>query len=359
MLLQIMVTYWFNQFTAMKKEKKTGALIKGIRFYPVLLMATSLVLAFFTCYIITAKKNAIDPVHFIKNHTFDHSLPLVERTGSIPSIILNHMKNFDSRPDYSGYNPDQNDLIIIGNSINLLPGNIRKILNSHLVGIYFINDFLGSGLTDWITDEKGNFYCYMVINPVSLKADLSDYITQKEATCFKNDSETIKISIDCGREHKDFLYILLHESVHVVDYVTYITPYVEDAVLPFRGEIPDSTPFTEKIWEGYDRPVQDFAMRKQITFYGLNKGPKISITDAVKLYKDLSETPFVSLYSTMNWAEDSAEFLTFYHLSAVMGKPYKINVFNKNTHLYSCEPMSNPLVKKRIGTINFFYKQDQ
>jgi len=343
----------------MKKEKKTGALVKGIRLYPVLLMAISLVLAFFTCYIITARKTAIDPVHFLKNHTFHHSLPVVERTGAIPSNILNHMRNFDSRPDYSGYNPDQADLKIINSSINLLPGHIRKLLNGHLLGIYFINDFLGSGLTDWITDENGNFYCYMVINPLSLKTDLSDYITQKEATCFKNDSETIRISIDCGGGHKGFLYILLHESVHVVDYITHITPYVEDAVLPFRGEIPDSTPLTENIWEGYDRPVYDFVMRKQITFYGLNKGPKILISDASKLYKGLSQTPFVSLYSTMNWAEDIAEFLTFYHLTAILGKPYKISIFNKNKQIYSCEPMLNPLVKKRFETIKFFYKQDQ
>lgn len=69
----------------------------------------------------------------------------------------------------------------------------------------------------------------------------------------------------------------------------------------------------------------------------------------------LSQTPFASLYSSKLWADDFAEYVTFYHLTQKMGLPFKINIYNKGELIYSYEPMKSALVKTRFPLMEKFY----
>jgi len=339
----------------MQQEKKSGFLLTGIRFYPVLLLCISLAVAFLTCIVVKNRHAKIDPVHYLKNHEFDKSVPIEKRTGEIPGVILAHMRELDGRSDYKGYTPDSSDMKEIARSLDNIPLLAKTVLAERLIGIYFIRDMIGSGLTEWVIGNDNMFYGFIVINPGSLKTGLSDYITEKEKTCFKAMGAGDGLRVDCGSDYTGFLYIILHESVHLVDYANFLTPFVEDAVLPFRGDIPDSTPFTENIWERYDLPKHDFAGRKNVTFYGLGGGPKIPFSQAAEVYSEVENSPFPSLYASMNWAEDLAEMVTFHHITSILNKPYRISVIIQGRETYSSRPMERRPVKNRLAAIKIFY----
>jgi hypothetical protein len=297
------------------------------------------------------------PGHQFKNYTFDPESNLISRVTEAPVFVLTHLRELDNRQDYTSYIPDKRETRIIQHYLNLLPELTTDVLSERLLGIYFINNLLGSGLTDWVINGKGDFYIFMVFNPETLKSNISKWLTYRENSCFLRDNRDISISLNCGRRFNGFLYVLLHESTHAVDYVKNITPYVEEGLKrmgQYRGE---STMFTRGIWKEISLPENsyEFSHRKSITFYGV-KGPKINISDSIEVYRELSKTPFVSLYGSTSWAEDIAEFIFFYHLTEKLKEPYSINIYNKKRLIFTLEPMKSPLVSKRILSIGKFYK---
>lgn len=166
-----------------------------------------------------------------------------------------------------------------------------------------------------------------------------------------------EVNINCGTNYNGFLYILLHESTHLVDYIERITPYVEDEFKDEQHAI-EKNHFVNNVWQNYNTPIDDynFTEQKNITFYNINNGPKIKITDAVKTYQELSTTPFVSLYGSQNWAEDLAEYMAFYHLTQILKQPFDIQVYENKKRIYQYEPFSSRLVLKRYDTVKQFYQ---
>jgi hypothetical protein len=100
----------------------------------------------------------------------------------------------------------------------------------------------------------------------------------------------------------------------------------------------------------------DFPNRKNVTFYG-DGGPKINISDARELYERLMMTPFVSLYGSMNWAEDFAESMTFYHITQVLGQPYEIRYARNGDQARVFRPMESPRVKERFSILQKLYER--
>ena len=146
----------------MQQEKKSGFLLTGIRFYPVLLLCISLAVAFLTCIVVKNRHAKIDPVHYLKNHEFDKSVPIEKRTGEIPGVILAHMRELDGRSDYKGYTPDSSDMKEIARSLDNIP-LLAKGRAERLIGIYFIRDMIGSGLTEWVIGNDSMFYGFTII----------------------------------------------------------------------------------------------------------------------------------------------------------------------------------------------------
>lgn len=216
-------------------------------------------------------------------------------------------------------------------------------------------------MTDWLVDGSRNVYCVMYFNPITLKMDMSEWLTYKENTCFKKDTKDMDISINAGKKYSAFLGILLHEAVHVADYVTNITPFVEEntrALSAVKGEKINESAFVNGTWKNINLAEDkfDFKDRKKISFYGLGGGPKLKISDAVDIYKRLSAVPFVSLYGSMSWSEDLSEYLLFYHLTRKLEQPYVVTVLNNGKIVYILEPMKGEGVIKRAAFMELFYK---
>lgn len=297
------------------------------------------------------------PNRQIKNFSFNPKSELISRVQAPPDFIIETWKQRDNHNDYAPYNPTQEEKIIISKSLEKLPPSYKEIFKERLAGIYFINNILGSGLADFVLDDKYNIYIYLVFNPNVLKTDISDWVTIKENTCFKKDNKDIKIKINCGKEYTGFMYILLHEGTHAIDYINNLTPYVESFMQELPGYKYENSQFIEGIWSDYNIINKNikFPYQDNLTFYGMNNGPKLLISEAYTTYNGLLKTPFVSLYGSLNWAEDLSEYITFYYLTEELKQPYKISVFKKNEE-FIFEPMKSESVVKRKEIIRSILK---
>jgi hypothetical protein len=296
------------------------------------------------------------PAKNLQSYKFDRTSSVISRVTVAPGFILSFWNKTDKTNDYSSYAPTQDDLRMIGDYLGKLPGHYQDVLQQRLVAIYFINNLRGSGATDYILDAKGDIYTIMLFNPNTLKTDLSKWLTYRENSCFIRTTVDVNIDINCGTEYTGFLYAFVHESTHVVDYVESYTPYVEKNIAIIKKVKATSTPFTKNAWSGLAVPLlsYDYPNRKDITFYG-DGGPKINISDARGLYEHLMVTPFVSLYGSMNWAEDFAETMTFYHITHMLGQPYEIRYSKSGDQAKVFRPMESTRVKERFSMIQQLY----
>jgi hypothetical protein len=203
-------------------------------------------------------------------------------------------------------------------------------------------------------------YLILIINPETIDTGMSAWMTYRENTCFKAGEDAV-IEVDCGEEYAGLMYVLLHEGTHIVDYIHHITPYVERDMRILAGqEISETTPFVDAVWADYYTPVETYrgSLLKEVTFYGFSGGPLVARRNAADLYRELQNTPFASLYGSMNWAEDLAEYVTWYHYTRELRQPYFIHLrygIDDVQSDLSLEPMERESVLSRHRAIDRFY----
>jgi len=224
-------------------------------------------------------------------------------------------------------------------------------MKERLAAIYFVSNLTTAGFSDWLVNERREIYAYIIINPAALKTSIDGLLSWKEKSCFTSDDGNFQIKISVSPDRKGFLYIMLHESCHVVDYVMGITPFTEPDIKLLR-ETPKETDFTHGIWLSYSQSLADYKFRDRVSFY---QSPKIKISEAEIIYREMSASPFISLYGSLSWAEDLCEFLAFYHLTEKMGMNYKIEVQQNGKTSYLTEPARLEQVRKRFKNLQVFY----
>lgn len=294
------------------------------------------------------KERSKTPALNLKSYDFNPDSDLMSRTGKIPAHVLDYMKSYDDRPDYAGHAPGPEEMATIKKCLDLAPPDQIKVLKKRLLGFYFINDFLGNGFTEYVMEESGQTYCFIIYNSKTLTQSLEQLLEEKEKTCFVDDGSGAKISFDFGGKHAGFLWAFLHEAAHVEDYAGLKTPYVEDSFAKAKGLKGNDSRFTRGVWKAYKEYEKGvvFPYQKQIKFYGLGGDPVLELRKAPAVYSALSKTPFPSLYAATNWAEDWADFRAFAHMTRELGLPYIIRVEVKGK-LYTYSPMKFKRVKSR------------
>ncbi|MBN2325250.1 MAG: hypothetical protein JXQ30_16085 [Spirochaetes bacterium] len=294
------------------------------------------------------------PYKRLEHYPFDPASSLVSRVKEVPDIILSYYREMDETPSYAPYTPSQVEMSEIARCLSTLPAVHAMVLKERLIGIYFIENFHGSGMADYVLGTNGDMYLFLVFNPLTLKSTLAEYVSYKENSCFIMDDPDTEITIELSDRYTGFLYILLHEATHCIDYIERYTPFVEPHLAGLQDKGSRDTSFSDTVWAGYDelREIVVFTFRDRITFYGLGGGPKLKISEAMFVYEHLAHTPFVSLYGTFNWAEDFAEYVTYYYLVYGLGIEYRITVLKNGRIVYRYEPLIRSDVRNRIGQID-------
>lgn len=299
-------------------------------------------------------KNQLDPVHKLENYSFNKKSSLLDKIQPTPGFVLDYLIYLDSKSNYRDYKLSQKETEIMSEHLSLIPGSYKEILRERLIGIYFIENFWGGGMTDFVVGTNNDIYTIIYLNPILLNMTLNEAFLLKEKSCYIRDNNNYKLEVNISDEFNGILYILLHEMTHAVDYIENITPFTHKSLLNYIKE-EGSKDFISNVWTDYSTinskyksPIFD-----RITFYGFNNGPYINIKDSIELYKELEKTPFLTPYSTFSWAEDIADLYSIYYLTSELNCNFEISVKINDKVAYTYTPFKRELIKKRVEMIVF------
>ena len=293
----------------------------------------------------TMKKLREEPACRLESYEENLQVPLEDRVFDAPDFLIDYLKRMDNTERYKAYAISQDDRDMVKKCIEELPKKIKGVLDTKLFGIFFVDKFIGAGMCDSVFDRKGALYSIIILNSRILKVSMSNWMNYRDNSIF-NKTANITVKSICKPNNPQLLQTLVHEISHVYDYHMHVTPYTDPQLAIFKKS--DSTPFIDNVWESYYTPVKEynFRNRNNISFYGLGRR-KVDNSYAAELYRDLSNTPFSSMYGSLSWGEDFAEAFTWFYLWKRFGIEYKVNVYRNKTLLVEFSPSKNKIVKQR------------
>lgn len=273
---------------------------------------------------------------------------LTARTQPSPETIFEKFRQ-------AGMNPVTHQLTEIekqklNNAFSTLPPLHQKILKKHLHSISFMDNMPNTALTSPIDTKDSTKLFNITFRAEILNQTISEWTTWKENTCYvKSPNDEYQIKIDAGNLDA-IIYVLLHESTHVVDAVLNINPHLNNQDIWVGSKV-----FTKNVWDEFNKPSAN-VLNPLLETVLFRSGKPIASSYAPDVYKAIQKTPFVSLYSTASWFEDLAETLTIYHLTEKMNQPYKVVVFKNGIQIATYEPSKNKSAQKRQNQLEMFYK---
>jgi hypothetical protein len=315
-------------------------------------MKISALCILFICFIISCTSSKVDiikenQIRRIESYNGNIDLFLSDKIIDVPENILDYLMEMDSVDNYFPYKITEHEKLLFINYCNILPSSYIDLLNNKVIAIYFIKNFKGGGMTNYLFDESNNMYITLYFNPEIFEKTISEFISYRDNSFFH--SNDIVVSIEISSEYKALLYILLHELSHVYDYYNHITPFTELELRNIISHSERTTEFVNGIWKNYHSPVERYnkGNYQNISFYDLGK--RINDKNIIQMYDKLMETPFISIYSTQNWAEDFAEYYTYYYLKSYMNMEYKTKIYRNGILEKNYNLKENKLINKRLG----------
>lgn len=285
-----------------------------------------------------------------KKYDLDPSRPLLKRISKTPDKVIKMFRDAGMSP--TEHQLTKEEVAIVASAISALPPLHQRVLKQHLKSISFLDNMPNTALTSTITkDESVNLY-HITFRAGILHQNITEWVNEKEATCFSGGDSTISVSIQAGLL-KALTYVLLHEGTHVVDGSMHLISADSVAGKPRMNDF--TREFSKGIWSDIKTlqwPVKDSLVFKSRFRPG---GRRYLYTEASQVYAELVKTPFVSLYGTASWHEDLAELLTVYHLTRVYTQPFRITIKRSGKVVQEFEPIRSAFAQKRLKLLRHFY----
>ncbi|QEH39086.1 hypothetical protein OJF2_76980 [Aquisphaera giovannonii] len=288
----------------------------------------------------------------LRRHGLDPATPLASRVGATPASVL---KMFDEAgaPAPRAHELTEAERRKLRAAFEALPPLHRRILGERLRTVSFLDGMPNTALTSAVNADEPYRLFDITIRAGILGETASEWLTWKERTCFDVGDSPLSVSVEAGGLDA-VAYVLLHEATHVVDDCLRLTP--EGAAERRGAGEPRPTAFTEGVWA--DRltpspPYRDPLLDRTRYRPG---GRVLPIGQAEALYAALRRTPFASLYGSANCHDDLAEYVALYHLTEVLGQPYRIVLRERDRPILAYEPFKSDLVRGRAGQMKRFYE---
>jgi len=301
----------------------------------------------FTGSALAQKQQAGATISAASPSTFDTSTPLRSRIGFPPDSVRQRYHDLP-KPSASLHELTAAEHAKVEAVLQELPAFTRQVFIEHVRSISFVDGITNNGTT--IKEAGSTFPVFdMVLRAGLLNEDISEFLTRKERGYYTATSSDLTISIDAG-SYPALLYVLLHESVHVLD----ISNRAGQPGSPRLFADNSSDQLERGIWENATTKVPGYRSPLfELSWFGAGK-PE-SIDAAEPTYRLLAKTPFVSLYGSSNWYDDAAELVTCYYLTQKLQQPYRIVVSRGTETLYSLSPMEGTLVRARFPQITALF----
>ena len=301
-----------------------------------------------------AEESKAQRAEALPNYGFDPSTALESRIGETPAAVLKEFKDAGLSPTAHVLTATEQQKI--SKAFAMLPPLNRRILRERLRSLSFLDGMPNTALTSTVNPGEPYKVFDITIRAGIFDQNVSEFLTQKERTCFETANSSLNVSIEGGTLDA-IVYVLLHETTHIVDGSLHITS--EMGVGDHLDKSPATSLFTRNVWSGWRTPAPQYqnTLLESIRFYADGKVLKIDQAEAV--YKALSQTPFVSVYGSRNWLDDLAEVVTWYHLTEKLKQPYRIEIRKTGQVIYAYEPMRSRLVRSRFDQLKRFYESEQ
>jgi hypothetical protein len=267
--------------------------------------------------------------------------------------VIDYLEALDSTENYDSYSLATEEKALFGEYLKMLPRNFQNIIAEKVIAIYFINNFMTAGMTNWAYDEDSNLYTVLFFNPDVLRQTVTDWVNYRDNSFFHDDNSGVIISAKCGGDYYALLSVLLHEASHIYDYYHRVTPYTEPV---FNDGSVVTTCFVDGIWAGYNTPlaIYNFNHRDELNAYGF--GYTLDRIRALDIYKDLKNTPFVSIYGSGTWAEDFAEAFTWAYLKEKFDVTYTVEISVNDEIMLTFSPLQNVHFQNRMRYLRELFK---
>jgi hypothetical protein len=281
------------------------------------------------------------------------SLPVDNRIQLAPSMTLDKLIAFDKSNNiitdgYTAILPNLKEVNIFKKYLTLLPKSHQDIINEKLLAIYFIDNFSGAALIDWVVGEDKEIYFYLFLNRKLLDTPLDDWLTYKSNSIYKKGTTSIKV--DTNTDHLALLYALLHEGAHMLDYQYQLTPYTDNTHYYFIEKKVDPSEFTRGVWDSINKALGDYGFLNEVNIntYRMYSNRKPINNSLLKLhFSKLKESPFVSFYSTNSWSDDFADASTYFILESRLEGEINISLLENGSNIESFKPTNEPAFLKR------------
>lgn len=287
----------------------------------------------------------------LRRYGLDPASPLASRVRETPASVL---KMFEEAklPAPTPRALTGEEQRKLSAAFAILPPLHQRILREHLRSVSFLDGMPNTALTSTVNPDEPYRMCDITIRAAILKENVSEWLTEKERTCFSTENSPLNVSIEAGK--RDALaYVLLHEATHIVDFCLGITP-TEPVGKPLAGNA-----FTDGIWSErtLHAPLYRDPLLERVRFY--SGGQPLPVDQAEAVYQSLRRTPFVSLYGSTNCSDDLAEYVAVYHWTQRLRQPFRIVVRKQEQTVLVCEPMKSELTRSRIGQMKQFYEKGE
>jgi hypothetical protein len=232
-------------------------------------------------------------------------------------------------------------------ALDALPPLHRRLLSERLRTLSFLDGMPNTALTSTVNPDEDYRLFDITIRAGVLSQSVSEWLTDKERTCFDFAGSALEVSIEAGTLPA-LVYALIHEATHVVDSALRITP-----APPARGQpaaataAADASAFTRSVWADSTTLAARYRdpLLESVRFR--SGGRVLPIGEARAVYEALSRTPFASLYGSRNWYDDLAEYVALYELTRKLDQPYRIVVRKGTEQVFVYEPMKSSRVLGR------------
>lgn len=280
-----------------------------------------------------------DPIQRISSYPGALRLPLEEKIslGSEALLDWQHRINLkygqDTRPTMArAGNPLVAEVYSMAAG---LPGKIRELAARHLVALYLLENDWGTGTTEAVQDDQGRWiYSYIALNLTALTRTANAWGSWKEASAFRPEpGYEIRMVLEEPEQDSQqsaIRFIFLHELGHVLGLALGAHGWWDAESPPPATR---DSPFLAVSWlytkEGkmasrWSRQYPEFA---KLAYYSFDKA-KLPISAASRLYQELANTDFPTLYGTTNIYDDFAEAFAVYVHTKLLGKPYRVEIYH-------------------------------
>jgi hypothetical protein len=300
--------------------------------------------------VITGEESKAQRAEALAKYGFDPSTSLESRISETPAAVLKMFKDARTRPAAHVLTAVERQKV--SRAFAALPPLSHRILRERLRSVSFLDGMPNTALTWTVNPDEPYKLFDVTIRAGIFNQNVSQFLTQKERTCFETANSSLNVSIQGGTLDA-IVYVLLHEATHIVDGSLQITT---ERGLGDRLDKSSATSFTKDVWSGRTTLAPQYrnTLLESITFRA--DGKVLSVDQAEEVYKALSRTPFVSLYGSNNRHDDLAEVVTWYHLTEKLKQPYRIEIRKKGQVIFVYQPMRSRLVRSRFDQMKRFYE---